>query len=171
MQGVHSKMNFEPSDLHHLRAAEGWLELGNHLEANEELENITAQLRAHPAVLLLRWNVSAMAKKWGVCVELAQELTKLSPDLEQGWGNFGNSLYWAGQTQEAYVCVKPVLDRFPKNPILRYNLACYACQLGHLEEAMFWLEKAFEVGDPKRLKRMALEDPDLEPLRKSLGQI
>jgi hypothetical protein len=25
-------------DRHHLRAAQGWLELGNHIEANEELE-------------------------------------------------------------------------------------------------------------------------------------
>ena len=32
-----------------LEAAQGWFELGNHLEANEELENITAENRAHPA--------------------------------------------------------------------------------------------------------------------------
>jgi hypothetical protein len=35
-----------PPDTHHLRAAEGWLELGNHLEANAELENIMPELRA-----------------------------------------------------------------------------------------------------------------------------
>jgi hypothetical protein len=33
----------EPNDLRYLVAAEGWLELGNHLEANEELENIAAK--------------------------------------------------------------------------------------------------------------------------------
>ena len=32
-----------PSDLRHLTAAEGWPELGNHFEANEELERITPQ--------------------------------------------------------------------------------------------------------------------------------
>jgi len=47
-----------PADLRHLQAAQGWLELGNHLEANEELENITAKHRAHPAVLELRWQMS-----------------------------------------------------------------------------------------------------------------
>lgn len=31
----------EHPDLHHLRAAVGWLELGKHIEANEELEKIT----------------------------------------------------------------------------------------------------------------------------------
>jgi len=34
-------MNLTESDKFHIRAAQGWLELGNHLEANEELENIT----------------------------------------------------------------------------------------------------------------------------------
>lgn len=41
----------EHPDVHHLRAAQGWLELGNHLEADKELERITPQLRAHPDVL------------------------------------------------------------------------------------------------------------------------
>ena len=44
----------EPPDSFHLEAAVGWLELGNHLEANEELDQITASLRAHPDVLLVR---------------------------------------------------------------------------------------------------------------------
>lgn len=42
-----SSMNpLSPSDLHHLKAAEAWLELGNHIEANEELENIAAAMRS-----------------------------------------------------------------------------------------------------------------------------
>ena len=35
----------------HLTAAQGWLELGNHEEAFEELEQIDAPLRGHPDVL------------------------------------------------------------------------------------------------------------------------
>ena len=163
-------MNLAPPDLHHFNAAQGWLELGNPLEATAELEKIAPPLRDHPAVLHLRWNVYAKAKKWEACVDLAKALTQLAPDQDQGWINLGNSLYWAGRTQEAYDCVKPVLDRFPKNPILRYNLACYVCQLGNLAEAKSWLKKAFAVGDPKRLQQMASEDPDLEPLRRSQGQ-
>ena len=34
----------EPPDSFHLLAAQGWLELGNHVEANEELDKITPQL-------------------------------------------------------------------------------------------------------------------------------
>ncbi len=47
------------SDRHHLRAAEGWLELGDHLSANEELEQIEPQNGARVAVLHLRWDIYA----------------------------------------------------------------------------------------------------------------
>ncbi len=45
----------EPPDSLHLQAAQDWLELGNHIEANEELEKSTPQLCAHPMVLAVRW--------------------------------------------------------------------------------------------------------------------
>jgi DNA polymerase III alpha subunit (gram-positive type) len=51
-------------DSHHLQAAIGWLELGNHLEANEELERIAPTLRVHPDVLEIRWEIFAKEKKW-----------------------------------------------------------------------------------------------------------
>ena len=41
----------EPPDSIHLQAAQGWLELGNHLEADKELDEIAPQLRTHPDVL------------------------------------------------------------------------------------------------------------------------
>ncbi len=47
---------------------------------------------------------------------------------------------------------------------MRYNLASYECKLGRLPEAKAWLEKAFQAGDSRVLKLMALDDPDLEPL-------
>jgi hypothetical protein len=37
-------MKFSPSDLHHLRAAKGWIKLGDWQAANDELENIMRQL-------------------------------------------------------------------------------------------------------------------------------
>lgn len=47
----------EPPDLHHLRAGMGWLELGNHREANEELKQIAPVLQVHPDVLEIRWEI------------------------------------------------------------------------------------------------------------------
>ena len=46
----------------HLTAAQGWLELGNHEEAFEELEQIDAPLRGHPDVLEVRWGIYASSQ-------------------------------------------------------------------------------------------------------------
>jgi hypothetical protein len=59
-----------PPDSHNLAAAQDWLELGNHLEANEELEKIIPALRAHPGVLDVRWHVYAKEKKGEDCVDI-----------------------------------------------------------------------------------------------------
>jgi hypothetical protein len=67
--------------------------------------------------------------------------------------------------------ILPVVDQFPQESFMRYNLACYACQLGLLEEAKLWLEKAFEISDEKKMKPMALEDSDLEPMWKEIGKL
>jgi hypothetical protein len=53
---------------------------------------------------------------------------------------------------------------------MRYNLACYESQLGRLEQAKNWLEKAFALGDARKLKLAALDDPDLQPLWKEIGK-
>jgi len=67
----------EPPDSMHLNAAEGWLELGNHPEANEELEKVTPSLRAHPDVLATRWHIYAHARNWGACVDIAAAIIQL----------------------------------------------------------------------------------------------
>jgi len=159
-----------PSDSSHLQAAEGWLELGNHLEANEELEKISAKLRAHPDVLELRWDIYAKAKKWNACLDIAKAITELAPNRPFGWIHVSYALHELGRTKEACENLIAVADKFPKLPTILYNLACYSCRLGHLEDARKLLEKAFKYGDAET-KLMALEDRDLEALWKHIGDL
>jgi tetratricopeptide (TPR) repeat protein len=161
----------ELNDQRHLEGAQGWLGLGNWLEANEELEQITPQMRAHPDVLLVRWHVYATAKKWEMAAEIARAITELLPENSFGWVHWAFSLHELKRTKEAWGVLVPVVDKFPDENIIRYNLACYACQLGNLKEAWQWLEKAFDFGDSKQLKLMALDDHDLEPLWIDISEI
>lgn len=55
-------------------------------------------------------------------------------------------------------------DKFPDQWLIPYNLACYACQLGRLDEAREWFRRALTMGDGKAIKLEALNDPDLAPL-------
>jgi tetratricopeptide (TPR) repeat protein len=153
----------------HQEAAKGWLELGNHLEANEELEKITPQLRAHPDVLEVRWEIYAAAKRWEAAMEIAAALIQLDPEGPLGWLHRSYGLHELKRTAEAHDNLLCVVEKFPLSATSRYNLACYECQLGRLEQAKRWLEKAFETGDAKAMKLAALEDPDLKPLWDSMS--
>ena len=82
-----------PPDIHFLRAAEGWLELGDHLEANEELKKISLQCRFHPQVLLVRWEIYAREGHWEFAHTIAHGLVALAPDEPVGWINRSFALH------------------------------------------------------------------------------
>lgn len=158
-------------DTHHLNAAIGWLELGNYLEADAELDAITPQLRAHPHVLTLRWEIYSTAQRWDAALEIANALVQLVPDNAQNWVHRSFALHVLKRTLEARDLLLPAADRFPDGDLIRYNLGCYECQLGNLSEAQRWLKAAFALDDSKAAKLEALADPDLEPLWQHIGEL
>ncbi len=161
----------QPPDSLHLSAAEGWLELGNATAANEELEQVTPASRTHPDVLEVRWHIYARAENWEACVQIANAVLALVPERSFGWVHRSLALHALKHTQEARDQLLPVVDRFPKEAIIRYNLACYECQLGHLADAKEWLGKAFTLGSAEHFKLLALDDRDLEPLWREIGSL
>jgi predicted Zn-dependent protease len=156
--------NLPHPDNKNLEAAEGWLELGNWKEANDELEQISAEHRAHPFVLELRYKIHAAAGKWEMALAAAKSLRDVLPDNQ--WGHFytAYALHELKRTQEAYDALNPVAHKFPDHQAMHYNLACYSCQLGKMKEAMQWLGNALEMPGEKDIRQMALLDHDLEPL-------
>ena len=140
------------------------------MEADADLDRMTPQLRGHPDVLKLRWQVYAVAKKWEAALDIAAALIALAPEDPVGWVNRSYALHELKRTAEARDNLLRVVDKWPTIAVMRYNLACYECQLGNLERAKEWLEKAYRLGDSKQMKLAALDDPDLEPLWKEIGQ-
>jgi Flp pilus assembly protein TadD len=76
------------------------------------------------------------------------------------------ALHELKRTAEAEVLLLPALDKLPKEPTIAYNLACYACVLGRVEEARRLLERAITVSGKhgSEVKLMALDDVDLAAL-------
>jgi tetratricopeptide (TPR) repeat protein len=161
----------EPPDSFHLSAAIGWLELGNWREADEELEKIAPALRVHPHVLEIGWMIYAKAGQWERCVEIGNDLVKADVESSFGWIHRSFALHELKRSQEAADLLVPATTLFPKEWLIRYNLACYACQLGNHKEAWKWLKIAFKLGDATKIKLMALADPDLQALRTEIGGI
>jgi hypothetical protein len=58
--------------------------------------------------------------------------------------------------------------KFPSEYLIPYNLACYCAQLGELEESMQWFKKAMVI-DTKAVQKIAVDDPDLQPLWDSMS--
>ena len=154
----------EPPDCFHLRAAQGWAELGNLSEARGELDRIAPQWQTHLAVLSLRWEILSLIRDWGAALEVAATIIQVAPNEPAGWFHRSYCLHELKRTLEARDNLLRVVDSFPLSATMRYNLACYECQLGRLDQARAWLRKAFGLGDPAEMKAQARRDPDLEPL-------
>ena len=153
-------------DTMHLKAAVGWIQLGDYDSANDELEKIRAEWRAHPDVLDLRWLIYSNDEQWDACLDIASAIVKMAPDRAQGWLDKAFSLRRAndGGVEKAKPVLLEAAKLFPDDDMIQYNLACYCAQLGQLDAAQEHLGKSYEVGDARQIKLMALDDEDLKPL-------
>jgi uncharacterized protein HemY len=158
--------SLEPPDTFYLSAASGWLDLGVNQEARAELARISEENRSHPDVLEVRWRVHAHSHEWDKSLEIAEILVAIQPEDVQGWIHRAYAMRRAsvGGLRKAWAALQPAAELFPKEPVIPYNIACYAAQLEKLDEAWQWLEKAIKIGGAKFIKQMALSDPDLESL-------
>jgi uncharacterized protein HemY len=163
---------FKPPDTHHLSSAIGWLELGNAREARHELAKLSPETANHPEVLELRWSAAVDQKDWADAAQVAESLWRLDPASASSWLHRAYAIRRAegGGLSAAWDALLPAAERFPSEPIIPYNLACYACQMGRLEEARQWLRRARKLGDPAWLKSMALADEDLKPIRPEVAE-
>jgi len=159
-------MPLEPPDPSTLESC-GWIcRTWDVPRANDELENIDPFNRAAPEVLAVRIAVYHGLKKWELMQEVAKRLAEFQPyDIQ-----WTISLAYATRRADSIHAAKEILlnteSKFPKEPIIKYNLACYCCQLGEIENAKTYLKKVFEIDSTWRLQ--ALDDEDLKSLWDSL---
>ena len=160
-------MPLEPPDQQYWQSAVGYVELGMFQEANDQLENIDPFNRAAPEVLAVRIAIYHGLKKWELMAEIAKRLADFQPDDLQWTVSLAHATRRADSINAAKQILLDAESKFPKEAIIKYNLACYFCQTGEIENAKGYLNKAFEIDSSWRLK--ALDDEDLKPLWDSLG--
>jgi tetratricopeptide (TPR) repeat protein len=163
----------EMPDSHYLLSALGWYELGNRAEAKAELQQIQPKYQRHPDVLEVKWLLCAAEEDWAGGLEAARALVEAAPNRPSGWLHQAYALrrVEGGGLKEAMACLLPVAEKFKKEPIIPFNLSCYACQLGEFEQARVWLELAVRVGGKDQIIKMALADTDLAPLWEEIRKL
>ena len=153
--------NGSPQDPY-VKAAIGFLELGDPLAAWDELEQIPAEYRAESIVLVMRYEIYMALEKWDEAVEIARYLVKAVPDEPLLFVNLGMAEVKKTGYEAGEGILREALVTFPDHPNLIYNLACYCAQVGKIEEAKQLLAKAIEL-DPV-FKEPSLEDEDLKAI-------
>jgi hypothetical protein len=163
----------QPPDSHHLSAAIGWIELGNPAEARIELERLSPAARNAADALEVEWMICAEDEDWRRGLMAAEGLVHADPARATGWLHRSYALrrVTGGGLQAAWESLLPAHEMFPDEPVIPYNLSCYACQLGNLDDARAWLRRALDIGGVETIKRMALRDADLQPLWAELDRI
>lgn len=156
----------EPPASHHVKAAIGWIELGNVPEAFAELERIPGQQQSLPAVQASRLDCLIAGEKWNEAVILAKSLCDQYPEEVGFWLHhaYATRRCEAGGIKEAYEILAPCVELFPDEWLIAYNVACYLCRLDRLGEAVAMLKIARAVGG-EQVDELARDDEDLIPLR------
>lgn len=163
----------EPPDLHFLNAALGWLALGCRADAQAELNQIAAEHQTHPDVLEVRWEILAKDKQWKAALDVARKLLSHAPERASAWLHHAYALRRVpeGGLDKAWEALRPAAEKHPGEPIIFYNLSCYACQMQKLDAARHWFRRALKIGGREPIKRMALADEDLAPLWDEIRQL
>lgn len=165
------------SDRRHLDAAQGWIGLGLHAEAENELWQIAPAYRQHPEFLETRCQIFAHDKRWVECLQTAKAILDRDPESAMGHIQLAYALEHLEGTRVAYETLRPAADKITDSITIFYNMACYACELGRVDEARKWLAKTFEMSESDDCewglfyRNMAKEDLQLRPLWNEISGI
>ena len=144
-------------------AASGFAELGLYQEAVEELEELPESSKDDVPVLATWLQVYQSWGKWSEAAAVADRLIQKDPDAADWYIALAFAIRRAQSLAAAEVILCAAVQKFPANATIRFNLACYYAQLGDLDKARSYLQRAIAMDES--FKTMALNDPDLRPLR------
>lgn len=154
--------------IHLLQPALGYLQLGMIEEANEEVEALPPELKTDIDVLGLRAMIYQESGEWQLLREVSGYLVKISPENSQNWIWLAYATRRCSSISEAEQILITAVRQHPTEPMLHFNLACYAAQTDDLITAREKLSHAISLNPDMRL--LALGDPDLISLWDELGK-
>jgi Tfp pilus assembly protein PilF len=147
----------------HLSHARGYLELGMVAEAAAELARVPPPERDRLEVLALHVAVLQEQRDWPALREAAGELTRRMPTETAAWVTWAYATRRAESLAAAENILREAERLHPDDATIQFNLGCYACQRGALEDARRHVARAIEIDGT--FAAAAATDPDLAPLR------
>ena len=153
----------DPRDAFRLRAAEGYLELGMLSDAETELAAVGSGTCARAAALALRAELASRRQDWTAMRSAAEAWLTLRPQDAGALVSLAFATRRTTGLDAARAILREAETLHPGDILIRYNLACYACTAGDLDEARTRLDKVF--AQESAYVRIAREDADLTVLK------
>ncbi|WAC18927.1 hypothetical protein OVA24_16975 [Luteolibacter sp. SL250] len=145
-----------------LQAALGYLHLGMAEDAAEELDLLPPHRAGDLVVLRVRAHIHSELHAWDALRETAARLTTHAPQDSQHWIWLAYATRRCRTVREAEGILQDALRFHEKEPLIHFNLACYAAVTGRTDLARTRLAEAIRL-EPS-ITAMAVEDPDLATL-------
>jgi Flp pilus assembly protein TadD len=154
--------------LWHIQRGDGFLDLKMIDKARQELEQVGEFDRRCNSYIEAALRLAMADSRWSDAAQLARTLIERRPKEPAFHIQLAYSIRRAESIEAARDILRDARKHFPKVAVIPFNLACYECQLGHPDEAMALLEKAFKLD--ASFREQAFEDDDLKPIWAKLGQ-
>ncbi len=149
-------------------AAQGYVELGLHEEAQAELAHLPLSASERVDVIELCVLCLMGERRWVEALVLTQKLCEVEPGEPGGFIHSAYCLHELGRTSDALDLLARGPATLRTKPVYYYNLGCYLACLGDDEKALQLLKQSFEMDGS--LRSHARKDPDLDRLRQHLDK-
>ncbi|MFH0878416.1 MAG: hypothetical protein V2A34_01760 [Lentisphaerota bacterium] len=145
-----------------LERMDGYLDLKMTRRARQELESFAKEHMRKPPVLEIQLRLAMLEEDWQAAMNTARDLCAVMPNEPMYWVQLAYSTRRLSNLEDARTILLDAYNRFKKVAVIPYNLACYECQLGHRDEALIYLKRAFKLD--RSFSEIAMEDEDLMPV-------
>ena len=150
----------------HLQAAQGYLELGMFEDAIAELDQLPESERDGEFATCFRLDIYNATEKWQEAARVAREGIERHPDCSHLYIMGAYAIRRAESLDagkefllKGHLCME---EGKVETPMFWFNLGCYHSRLGDQENALSCVGNAVKID--ANYKKLALVDPDLEPL-------
>ena len=152
-------------DFHSAESAVGYANLGMYADALVELDNLSPQMNMDEGVQEFKLRLLERAGRWQDAAGLASRLATSNPDESRWFIAWAFAKRRSDSIETASKILTDAASLHPKDPLIQFNLGCYAAQRGDLTTAQTYVRRAIELDHD--LEKLAHQDPDLEPLRQA----
>ena len=155
-------MSLSDTDQLHLNTAAGFLQIGEPMDAWNELEEITPLNRGKTEVIVVRLAVCRALGQWELAEVIARTLIKREPENIMHVVALAEVMGKREGPVAAAAVYEFAVDRFPDFSLLRVSLAVELIKAGQVEDAKRVLKEAFGLYPDLRLA--ALDHPGLSAI-------